>query len=105
MAKKKAEMQRQKDLDKLKQQRMEESANMEAEEEKKRKKAESEMVRILSNLTSADAFCNCEAYCFFPSPNYLFLFNREKKTDARGDGRGETKEAAQGGGRGPKKIY
>ena len=46
-AKKKAEKQRQKDLDRLKQQKMEESAKMEAEEEKKRKTVNSELVSIL----------------------------------------------------------
>ena len=46
-AKKKAEKQRQKDLDRLKQQKMEESSKMEAEEEKKRNTVNSELVRIL----------------------------------------------------------
>jgi hypothetical protein len=52
-AKKKAEKQRQKDLDKLKQQKIEEAAKIEVENEKKRKKIESELVRLLSNLTGA----------------------------------------------------
>jgi methylthioribose-1-phosphate isomerase len=50
-AKKKVEKQRQKDLDKLKQQKIEEAAKIEVENEKKRKKIESELVRLLSNLT------------------------------------------------------
>jgi hypothetical protein len=47
-AKKKAEKQRQKDLDKLKQQKIEEAAKIEVENEKKRRQIESELVRLLT---------------------------------------------------------
>ena len=68
-AKKKAEKQRQKDLDRLKQQKMEESAKMEAEEENKRKKVESELVRI---LRIRPLYTNL----FYLIKLSLFLFNR-----------------------------
>ena len=98
VAKKKAEKQRQNDIERLKQQKMEESAKMEAEEEKKRKKVESELVRI---LRIRPLYTNL----FYLIKLSLFLFNRGGDSDARGDGRGETKEATQGGGRGPEEIY
>jgi hypothetical protein len=69
VAKKKAEKQRQNDIDRLKQQKMEESAKMEAEEEKKRKKVESELVRI---LRIRPLYTNL----FYLIKLSLFLFNR-----------------------------
>jgi hypothetical protein len=67
VAKKKAEKQRQKDLDRLKQQKMEESAKMEAEEEKKQKRVELELVRVLR--------FDLGRRIFFSSSNYLCFFS------------------------------